>query len=481
MWNAMTKRWPPMILVALLLAPAATRIAAQTLVPEMNAPMNPGQPNAAPQPNQPTAAQPQPPEDIGDDPNLPREERLRRHMLRLQKIVSEAQAREAAQKPPSPVPTPPPPPVPVPTPPTPAAPQAAPAPPPTAQVPFRTSRAIVFIHPFQALSRIGDTLETEVRVYNSSGGPYDQIDLHLRYDPLVVAPERVNDAPIYKLLAGPPRLRVNQSKGDLEYTAQLTQGILKTTATLLAIQWRALNPIFHSEIGFVSDDEGTRIGRDGGNILGFVAAGKRIGGAMPGIIVVSPRDNSPRQIIPPFGEIVVASLSEFVSLHLQADSDAVAKGEEWIVSLTLRNDAAIPFNDVRVRVLFDPAKLQVVDWHQGNWIRQGINIYDGFAHETYPFDVFEANAADNARGEILYRVGSRAARMFPGGTFARIKFKALADASLNDVWFDFEDPKRSVGAVETDVTFLGSSVMFEPQRKVEAEERPAPAPLRRPD
>jgi hypothetical protein len=502
MWNTKRSGWLQKAILALLLGLSCLRLGAQVDVPA----------------------------DLQDDDKLPREERLRRHMLRLQKIVADAQAHDAQMKKDAgqtqqqtaaqmgvPLPGltavgPQPTPAVVGGPPAGAPPGAMPAVPPgavppgvapppigqpggvppggvpfggsmapTAQaVPFRISRAIVYLYPFQVLSRVGDMVETGVWVFNSTGGPYDQIALHLKYDPLVLAPERVNDGPIYKLLTGAPKLRVNQSKGELYYAARLRQAITKTTATLVTIQWRALNPVYYSEIGFGTGDNETRIGREDRNILGFTAAGRREGGTLPGIVMVAPRENSLRQIIPPFGEIVVANINEFVTLHLESDSETVAKGEEWIVSLALRNAAAVPFNDLCVHLFFDPAKLQLVDWHQGNWIRQGINIYDGFAHDAYRFDVFRANSADNERGEVLYRVGSRAAQMFPSGVFAKIKFKALADASLSDVWFDFEDRSQPAGTAETDVTFLGSSVMFAPRRKVEAEQRPAPESLRRP-
>jgi len=460
------------------------------------------------------------PEDLRDDPNLPREVRIQRHMARMQQILAENRAREEAQRKaatenqqntltgqqlvvsqppqsPSPGSTPAAPSPTSPTPPGPVSPTMAMRPglpgmppqpgapsPPVAgaqsQVSFRVSRAIVYIHPFQGIARVGDTFQTEVRVFNSSGGPFDEIALRLKYDPLVAAPERVNDAPIYKLLDGSPELHINRSKGELHYLAQLHETIAKTTTTLLTIHWRALNPVHYSEIGFIEGDEGTRVGRDERNLLGFVAAGKQEGGTLPGILVVIPRDDSPRKIVSPLAEIAVASIDERVELFLDADPESVAKGKDWVVNLMLRNKAAVPFNNLRVRMLFDPEKLQVLDWHQGNWIRQGINIYDGFAHETYPFDVFRANAADNERGEIIYHVGTRAACMFPSGVFAKIKFRTLADVSLDDLWFDFEDPKRSGETVETDVSFLGSSVMFAPRRQVEADQRPAPEPLRKP-
>ena len=453
------------------------------------------------------------PDDLADDPNLPREVRIQRHNLRMQKLMEEAKATANAaaetQKvtvegqqllisppqptPPRPQPTPPsgvtapgapspgvrPPTLAPGVPPQPGAPPPAPSA--TTQIPFRLSRAIVYLHPFQVLSRVGDTFETEIQVYNSSAGGFDEIALHLKYDPLVIAPERVNDSPIYKLVAGSPWLRVNRSKGELHYQARLRETISKTTTTLLTVHWQALNPAFYSEIRFVSGDEGTRIGKSESNILGFVAGGRQEGGMLPGGVIISPRDDSPRNLIPPFGEIVVASIHELVSLHLEADPESLGEGEMWIVDLTLRNQASVPFNEMCARMFFDSTKLQVVDWHSGNWIRQGINIQDGFAHEDYPFDVFYTNSADNERGEILYHVGSRAAHIFPSGVLARIKFKALAEASLDDVWFDFEDPKRSGGAVETDVSFLGSTVMYAPRRKIALDERPAPEPLRRPD
>ena len=445
-------------------------------------------------------------EDLSDDPNLSRQERIRRHKLRLQKLVTQYQTEaaerqqqretegltaleaqrqqlEAAAR-------------------TGTAPPQRMAPrPTTAQriarptgrpsgatlstqgaVAFRVSRAIVYISPFQALSRVGDSLNTEVRLSNRSNLPFDEIALHLEYDPLVVAPETVNDAAIYDFLADAPELRVNSSKGELHYSARLRESLTITTATLLAIRWRALNPILYSEITFGPGEKGTRIGEGKGNILGFVAGGVHSAGTLPAAVVISPRSDSPRSLMPPFSEIAIAGIDERVRLRLESESESVAQDQEWIVSLALDNDAALPFNNLCLRILFDPAKLQVVDWHQGNWIRQGINIYDGFAHETYPFEVHRANLVDNKQGEILYHVGSRAARFFPSGELARIKFTALADASLADVFFDFEDPQRADETVVTDVDFLGSSVLFASQRRaVQSAQRPAPEPLRRPD
>ncbi len=498
---------PNLQFVRVLAGPAATllllwlplqRVAPQSPGPTPTPP--PGQistPPAAAAPASSTQPTPTPPpeptpfvwsDDLRDDESLSREERIRRHQLRLQQVLAEAQAKAEERKKaaaaeqqaagaamlPAPAPPPAPTPAPAPLPPPPAPPPA-----PAAQAAFRTSKGIVYFRPFQILSRAGDSFDTTVEVFNSSGEPFDELVLAIKYDPLVVAPEEVNDAAIYKY-ASEPSLQVNRSKGEIRYAARLKQNISQTTTTLLTLRWRALNPVLYSEIGFLLNDEATRIGKGGGNILGYVAAGERTGGALSAGVVISPRDDSPRTIIPPLTETALARVDQRVELHLEAEPETARKGEEWIVSVMLRNDPALPFNDLRARIFFRPDRLQVEDWHTGNWIRQGINIYDGFAHERYPFDVHRANSADNVRGEILYHVGTRLARYFPSGEIARIKFKALEDASLDDVWFDFEvadSPEHRF----SDVSFLGSSVMFAPRRKIEVPARPTPEPLRPPD
>ncbi|MCX8037333.1 MAG: hypothetical protein N3D11_09885 [Candidatus Sumerlaeia bacterium] len=491
--------------VRVLMVPAATLVLLWVSLQSV-APQSPGPtpaPPPAPTPLTPAPAPtpaptPTPPpeptpyvwsDDLRDDESLSREERIRRHQLRLQQVLAEAQAKAEERKKAAAAeqqaaaaaiqpaaPPPPTAPAPAPTPPPPA---PAPAPAPTAQATFRMSKGIVYFRPFQILSRVGDSFDTTVEVFNGSGEPFDELVLVMKYDPLVVAPQEVNDAAIHRH-ASDASLQVNRSKGELRYAARLKQNISQTTTALLTIRWRALNPVLYSEIGFILNDEATRIGKGEGNILGYVAAGERPGGALSAGVVVAPRDDSPRKIIPPLTETALARVDQRVELHLEAEPETVGKGAEWTVSVMLRNDAALPFNDVRFRVFFRPDRLQVEDWHTGNWIRQGVNIFDGFAHERYPFEVHRANSADNTRGEILYHVGTRLARYFPSGEIARIKFKALDDASLNDVWFDFE-ATDSPEQIFSDVSFLGSSVMFAPRRRAEASPRPTPEPLRPPD
>jgi hypothetical protein len=265
----------------------------------------------------------------------------------------------------------------------------------------------------------------------------------------------------------------------LNYFVTLSEPYAPTTTTLITVLWKALNPILYSEIRLDEGPDATRIGLDRGNLLGYAAGARREGGTLPGAVIVAPENDSPRTLMPPFGDVALAGIDEKVHLRLEAESESVAAGQEWVVGVALRNDATLPFNNLRFRILFDPTKLKVLDWHNGNWIREGTNIYDGFAHAEYPFEVHFANRADNERGVILYHVGTQEARFFPTGELARIRFEALQDASLDDVRFDFQIP-RIAAESETDVQFLGASVFRDRKVEGKASQRPAPPPLKRP-
>jgi len=77
-----------------------------------------------------------------------------------------------------------------------------------------------------------------------------------------------------------------------------------------------------------------------------------------------------------------------------------------------------------------------VDWDKRNWITQGINIQDGFAHKKYPFDFHLRNDANNFRGSIDYRMGSSRMNPFPTGELAKIRFKAVAPAEKTLILFE---------------------------------------------
>ena len=490
------------------------------------------QPAPAPTPPRPDPLANVPPE-LQYDPKASREENIRRHKERLKIILSqyqqEAQERERAReteratlgpqvpgaappgvtdprlqqatgRPPTGQPLPGAPGVPgaMPPPGTPGGPPgpggpglpapvqpggAPPGPPGAAanqQVPLRFSRAIVFITPFQSVARVGEEFETDVNLFNTKASPLDQIELHLDYDPLVLAPVAVNDHAIFEKLADSPEVRINRSMGELHYFGRLAEPVAESSMSLVTVRWKALNPILRSEIGFATGDDWTRIGKGQGSILGFVAGGRREGGYLPGTIVIVPEENSPRTLIPPLAEVALAGVDERVHLRLEAEPEAVAKGDLWEVGLVLRNDAMLPFNDINARIRFDPRKLEVIDWHDGNWIREGTNIHDAFAHKTYPFEVHRANTADNAHGTIHYQVGTRLAQYWPTGEIARIKFKARRDASLDDLWIELMEPGRLTREQASDVTYLGASVFYESVKEKKVE-RPAPEPLRRPD
>jgi hypothetical protein len=96
----------------------------------------------------------------------------------------------------------------------------------------------------------------------------------------------------------------------------------------------------------------------------------------------------------------------------------------------------------------------VVDTHEGNWIEQGVNIWDGGYHELFPFDLHVANTADNAAGHIEYRMGYTQETILAPGTLATIRFRVKRRGRLLALSFDPE---------HTAVRFLGEDLLGDPE------------------
>lgn len=122
-------------------------------------------------------------------------------------------------------------------------------------------------------------------------------------------------------------------------------------------------------------------------------------------------------------------------LRLQAPVPArVAVGEEFWVDVVLLNESLVPIDAVGFFIEFDAATLEVIDEDRANWITRGVNIWDGAFHETYPFDMHVANAADNVRGTIEYKMARHyGAWPLPTGVLARVHFRAKAPADATAI------------------------------------------------
>jgi hypothetical protein len=152
-----------------------------------------------------------------------------------------------------------------------------------------------------------------------------------------------------------------------------------------------------------------------------------------------------------------------VSLALVPRQTSARAGETFLVDIKYNNPKGAELDSVKLRIVFDPRALEVVDYDEGNWITKGINILDGPYQEDLPFDFHRRNVAYNSRGEIQYDAGFNSrTRVPPSGTIATIKLRAKQPVATTAVAFavDEDRPER-----ETSVSFLGFNLIGTPGRR----------------
>ena len=129
-----------------------------------------------------------------------------------------------------------------------------------------------------------------------------------------------------------------------------------------------------------------------------------------GVMVRAPKAKPVVQKTADKGLIITSSQNEAppasMSLRLEPSKTALRADEEFFVDVVLDNPQQHPLDRFKALIQFDSAYLEVIDYDRGNWIRQGTNIYDGFAHDDFKFHFHRANIADNKHGLIVYDVAS---------------------------------------------------------------------------
>ena len=97
---------------------------------------------------------------------------------------------------------------------------------------------------------------------------------------------------------------------------------------------------------------------------------------------------------------------EGLTLRVEPPESLPEVGEEFVLNVWVDNPHFLAFDEVRLALAFDPTKTQVFDWDYRNWIQRGVNVFDGHAHDLFPFNVHTRNEVRNSRGRIDYRVSS---------------------------------------------------------------------------
>lgn len=419
--------------------------------------------------------------------NMSREERIKAHQERIERIIRETrerQEREAAQQkeqqasqqqtqqqqqPPPQQQTPG---APLPTGPVqPVAqdqqrrrdgqPQAQPAP---AQATAPTSarseaRALLYFRPFDTVVNTGEVFTTEV-IADSRDGDVDEMTIRLDYPPAILNPLAIDVSPSAELVGDEVLYDADPEEGFVALRARFRQPSKLKRDNLATVYWEALQPTDTAEIRFgFGKSHGTSLRLAGRNILG-TDGGSADGVIHSNVIVRSTRVRPIAQKAGNKGLLVanarIADPTAGIGLGLESSRTSVRAGEQFTVDIVLRNPDLLPFNRLMLYLQFDPAALEVVDTDRGNWARDGVNILDAFAHEDFPFDFHRRNEANNATGEIVYEVARELDPIRAEGPVARVTFRALKNAPRTDVVLVHNAPGI---APTTDVQYLQQSVL----------------------
>jgi hypothetical protein len=280
-------------------------------------------------------------------------------------------------------------------------------------------------------------------------------------------PVKVFDYPIQDLLdpASPPQ--ADTVPGRLTYNAQLA-GETKVLGTkpLLRIVWEALGEVENAELVLskpgMPEEAQSALLRESVDLLNSKAS---IGKAcINGQVVVRGVEKSgktfttwKRGLADELPELDPASA---IRLSLRPSNSEPQPGEEFVIDVLLDNPKYLAFDEVYLAVGFDPASVQVLDWDYNNWIRRGVNIFDGHAHEAFPFNIHTRNEVNNSKGRIHYQMSNTILASRPSGCLVRIHCKALTTNAFStftlfpgkqsDLWF-------------TDIRARGETVLVRPR------------------
>lgn len=303
--------------------------------------------------------------------------------------------------------------------------QPAPAAPPKAA--RSEARSILYFKPFDSVVNLGDTFATEV-VAETKSGTADEISLLIKYPVGIVNLLSIDHSEIDPLLKDDIEYAYDKGSGELYVHLHLAEAQKLVSRTIMTIYWEALAPTPGADISFeFSDELNTGLFLQGSDILG-TAPGAKDGVINTTVMIRAPRAKDVAQKVGERGILMTQQLAKLpkhsMKLELQKPSEPIHAGETFDVTVSLENPKRDEFDRVKLLISFDPSVLEVVDYDRGNWIREGVNIQDGFAHEAFPFDFHHFNTADNKSGLIKYDVATELKTLRATGPVAQIRFLA---------------------------------------------------------
>lgn len=397
------------------------------------------------------------PDDLKDDRNLPREERIRRHQKRVQLILDarrktkeEEKKQEELLRPPPPQPGKP-----------------SPPPPPSDGLGFSSTsdktlaQTILHFYPFDTTVKAGDSFLTDMVLFNMENQTLDSLKVTITFDPKIINPVYVNDFNLKDRIETPAKYQVDMERGRISYDCLFKTPQSLENEDILRIVWKAIRPTEFTEISFDLTEDATSLLSNNKDVLGTPHT--RQDGIIPtGVTILSDmksRDDFmivDKEIISQAGLNPAHEIEGHIILYFETEKKPIKAGDIFDVSIMLSNHQGQACDKVSLLLRFDPGVLKVVDWDKKNRIGVGVNIQDGFSRKRYPFDFHIRNEASNFTGIIDYRMGSSKPVTPPSGELAKIRFQAIAPSEETGVFFIH---KKDMRGANTSVALMGAELI----------------------
>lgn len=311
----------------------------------------------------------------------------------------------------------------------------------------------------------GQRFAATVVFYNGADELVDGFEVWIHYNPDVLEPTWIDPEPLEAFLgadgAEAVDVRVWRDQGYVRVRAELALPLEEIISPLLRIHWQSLAPSPHTLIELdAPEGEAPAVFSGSRNIIDPTGLGSQ------GRVNMKVRINSPGYEEP--GLLRVLEQRERwepsldpdtrVRLAIVADEAPPAPGEIGLADIVLFNPEEEPFDELKLRVRYNTAAVKVLDADEDNYIRKGINIFDGDFHLRFPFDYHVHNRVEPDHGVIVYHMGSTGGpRPYTSGVVARIVYRRLAGREAPAFWFEYLDPRARTPA--TDVLVEGRSLL----------------------
>lgn len=407
------------------------------------------------------------PPELKDDRSLPREERIKRHQKRVQLILEarknareeerkrqleeSRQKAEAARSTKKDTAR---------NRPEPSQPDSSPALSIESSSNNVLASTILHFYPFDKTVAVGKNFLTDLQLFNMDSRKIEQLNVKIMFDPRFIVPVMINDNQIHDQLAGDPDYSIDMENGEITYGGVFNEPFSLDNVDILRIAWKTLRQTDYTELTFDLSNDHTQIIANGKDILG--TENEKYDGIIPtGIIILDDIKDKKGKI--QLDHELMKNLDKRpplmqpgkITLKLESDTKVVRPGEVFDVSVHISNPEAEIFDKLSMYIRYNPEILKVIDYDKRNWIRKGVNIFDGFARRKFPFDYHLRNEANNYLGTIDYRMGTSRLDPFPSGEIARIRFQAVNAGKKASISF----AQTSSRSPDTSITSMGKDLL----------------------